>query len=225
MKVLFLGSDATYPGFVDRPRGTIGDSFARALHDAGDHWIGKSPNGFCYGGDGHQPFACTGADGQGLIDTEPCDWVISFGHREILKRDFIDRFPGRIINIHISILPWNRGSDPNFWSWFDGTPKGVTIHQITPGLDTGPILAQSHVPLSNAHTLRSSYDVLMREAAALFAWKWPDIRAGNVTPVPQPQGGSYHRSADKAPWMKLLGYGLDEPCSKIEALGRQRVAA
>lgn len=149
------------------------------------------------------------------LATQTPDWTVSFGHRAILTP-----LP-RMINIHIGALPYNRGADPNFWSWFDNTPKGVTIHQITKGIDTGPILAQSIMtPHFIGHTLRSSYEVLMREAEALFAMSWPHIRAGKQA-IPQSGPSSYHRAKDKEPWMKLLGYGWDEPCAKVEMLGRK----
>jgi methionyl-tRNA formyltransferase len=70
------------------------------------------------------------------------DFVVSFGYRHIISARYINALHGRLINIHISLLPWNRGADPNFWSWFDRTPKGVTIHAIDAGVDTGDVLAQ-----------------------------------------------------------------------------------
>src|SRR5687768_13309593 len=73
------------------------------------------------------------------------DFVVSFGYRYIIPARYIDHYRGRMVNIHISLLPWNRGSDPNFWSWFDRTPKGVSIHAIDPGIDTGDVLAQREV--------------------------------------------------------------------------------
>ena len=127
-----------------------------------------------------------------------------------------------MINIHIAVLPYNRGADPNFWSWFDQTPKGVTIHQITKGLDTGPIYAQSTLPLSNAHTLRTSYEVLMREAVALFSWYWPAIREGKIKTTPQTGKGSYHRRADKEPYLRAHGTaGWDVSCAEVEEWGRR----
>ena len=151
------------------------------------------------------------------------DWAISFGYPHIISPKVIEEANGRIINLHISYLPHNRGADPNFWSWFDNTPKGVTIHQITQGLDTGPILAQQAIPLSNAHTLKSSYDVLMNAAVALFADKWPAIREHKLKPIPQPKQGTYHRQADKTPWMKNLP-GWDATCAEIEKLGERHRA-
>ena len=38
--------------------------------------------------------------------------------------------------MHISYLPFNRGAHPNYWSFKDNSPKGVTIHFIDNGIDT-----------------------------------------------------------------------------------------
>ena len=50
------------------------------------------------------------------------DFIISFGYRYIVKKNVINLFTNNnIINLHISYLPYNRGSDP-IWSILDGTP-------------------------------------------------------------------------------------------------------
>lgn len=48
----------------------------------------------------------------------------------------------KAINIHMGISPFYRGCDCNFWALFDGNPHlvGATIHMLSKGLDSGPIL-------------------------------------------------------------------------------------
>ena len=48
----------------------------------------------------------------------------------------------KAINIHMGISPYYRGTDCNFWALYDDNPHlvGATIHRITKGLDSGPIL-------------------------------------------------------------------------------------
>ena len=48
----------------------------------------------------------------------------------------------KAINIHMGMSPWYRGSSTNFWAMRDGRPSlvGATIHLLTHGLDSGPIL-------------------------------------------------------------------------------------
>jgi len=91
-----------------------------------------------------------------------------------------------IINLHISLLLWNRGAYPNVWSFLEDTPKGVTIYIIDEGVDTGSILAQKEIYIDeNIETLRSSYEKLHREIQALFREKWADIKNRSVKKIPQ----------------------------------------
>jgi methionyl-tRNA formyltransferase len=70
------------------------------------------------------------------------DFIISYNYSHILPKNIVNAFSERIFNLHISLLPWNRGYSPNFWSFMENTPKGVSIHQIDESLDTGEILVQ-----------------------------------------------------------------------------------
>ena len=71
--------------------------------------------------------------------------AISYGYRHIISKKQILNSTAPIINLHISYLPWNKGAHPNFWSHFDCTPSGVTIHEIDEGVDTGNIIVQKYV--------------------------------------------------------------------------------
>lgn len=101
--------------------------------------------------------------------------VISYGYRNIIPVECINYMKSRIINLHISYLPWNRGADPNIWSILDGTPKGVTIHRIAQGFDTGDIIYQKQVELDyEKETLKSSYEKLHKEIVDLFKLHWEE---------------------------------------------------
>ena len=93
-------------------------------------------------------------------DVTGYDFVISFGYRHIIKQEIIDLFPDKIINMHISLLPYNKGADPNLWSYLENSPKGVTIHKIDKGLDTGDMLEKVVVPLDPKETGESLHDKL-----------------------------------------------------------------
>jgi len=147
------------------------------------------------------------------------DFIVSFGYRYIIPPEVIDYYRGRLINIHISLLPWNRGADPNFWSWFDQTPKGVSIHAIDAGIDTGDVLVQSQINPGSDHTLRSSYSTMISFASYLFAERWPKLRQFDWNPIRIPSGGSYHRASDRDRWMAKLPLGWDTPVRDVEELG------
>lgn len=154
-------------------------------------------------------------------DTWPeADFVVSFGYRHIIREPYLSKYQGRMINIHISMLPWNRGADPNFWSWFDQTPVGVSIHDIDKGVDTGPVYAQAELTQwKDATTLRDSYNLLVLCAGELFSLVWPDLRAGKIRSYPQRDGGSFHKSIDKEMWLARLPQGWDSPVVDVMRLG------
>lgn len=126
------------------------------------------------------------------------DWIVSYGFRQMIPPAILQAYPDRVVNLHISFLPWNRGADPNYWSWVDGTPKGVTLHYVDDGMDTGDIIAQGRLPdvAPPGATLASTYADLRRAADDLFASVWPDLRNGRAPRTKQPEGGSIHRKAD-----------------------------
>lgn len=121
-------------------------------------------------------------------------FVISFNYRHLVSKEVLELLPDRVINLHISLLPYNRGSSPNFFSFMDDTPKGVTIHLMDKGLDTGDILCQKEVKFDESQeTFTSSYEKLMQEVKDLFKENWEDIRDGRITPVRQSGIGTYNK--------------------------------
>ncbi len=146
-----------------------------------------------------------------------CDFLISYGYRYLLGNDILDLFPNRAINLHISYLPWNRGADPNFWSFVDNTPKGVTIHHLDSGLDTGDIIVQEEMEFDVAKdTLVSSYEKLHAEIQDLFKRYWPQIKSETAPRTKQPGGGSSHKTSDKEALSHLLTDGWN---TNISVLG------
>lgn len=124
------------------------------------------------------------------------DRVVSYGYRHILKKEHIINAKNPIINLHISYLPWNKGADPNYWSWIENTPKGVTIHHIDEGIDTGDILLQTQVKFNKNETLSSSYKKLTDTIEDLFIKNFENIINNKIKPTPQPKGGSIHYKKD-----------------------------
>lgn len=121
------------------------------------------------------------------------DLVISYNYKYIIKNDVIMTMKNRIINLHISLLPWNRGASPNLWSFLDDTHKGVTIHRIDEGLDTGEILLQKEIFFNESkETLKSSYIKLHEEIQKLFKKNWDGIKKDNIASKLQVGKGSIH---------------------------------
>lgn len=125
------------------------------------------------------------------------DWIVSYNYVHLINKDVIDYMPNKIINMHISLLPWNRGFSPNIWSFIDDTPKGVTIHRVNCGLDKGEILYQRECNFDvRQETFSSTYMRLNEMIVQLFKENWENIKRGNCQGVPQVGEGSYHSKRD-----------------------------
>ena len=70
------------------------------------------------------------------------------GFMRVLTAHFVDRWQGRMLNIHPSLLPKYRGLHTHARALEAGeTEAGCTVHLVTPALDDGPILGQARVPI------------------------------------------------------------------------------
>lgn len=156
-----------------------------------------------------------------LNDVRP-DAIVSFGYKHIIAPEIISEFHGVMMNLHISLLPWNRGYHPNFWAWLENSPHGITLHRIDSGIDTGPIFAQRRVQLSNQLTLRQSHSLLHDEMVNLFAEYAGQVLEGSLDPEPQPLAGSSHRSSDIRQFEECLSNGWDTRCSLVREYGRAK---
>ena len=87
------------------------------------------------------------------LQTARIDLVVLAGFMRILQGAFLRAFPGRVVNIHPSLLPsfsglaaWQQALD------YGVKVTGVTVHLVDRGIDTGPILAQATVPVLDNDT-------------------------------------------------------------------------
>ena len=124
------------------------------------------------------------------------DWIISFTYRHVINRHIINAAKNPIINLHISYLPFNRGAHPNYWSFIDNTPKGVTIHFIDHGIDTGPILVQKRQTFKEDDTLYTSYNKLKKSVEEMFYKNFDKIIKNKILAKPQIGQGSFHKKKD-----------------------------
>lgn len=76
------------------------------------------------------------------------DVICLAGFMRVLTPDFIARWPGRMLNIHPSLLPLFPGLDTHARALAAGMAvHGCTVHEVTPELDSGPILGQAVMPV------------------------------------------------------------------------------
>ena len=132
-----------------------------------------------------------------MVEQLAPSFIVSFNYRHLIPEEVLRLMPGRIINLHTSFLPFNRGSAPNFFSFWDNTPKGVTIHLMDKGLDTGDILCQREIVFDEEQeTFASSYDKLLEAIQELFQINWEQIKTGKIVPRSQTGEGTFHRKRE-----------------------------
>ena len=132
-----------------------------------------------------------------MIDRFEYDLIVCFGYRKILKSSTLAKISCPIINLHISYLPYNRGAHPNFWSFYENTPKGVTIHLIDSKIDTGPILYQVPVVFKEKElTFKQAYYKLIDEIEILFKRNVSEILNLKWKEKPQKGTGTFHYVRD-----------------------------
>ncbi|RIW33953.1 phosphoribosylglycinamide formyltransferase [Bacillus salacetis] len=86
------------------------------------------------------------------------DFLVLAGYMRLIGNVLLEHFPGRIVNIHPSLLPSFPGKDAIGQAIEAGVKvTGVTVHFVDEGMDTGPIIAQEIVrisPFDNRTTLQ-----------------------------------------------------------------------
>jgi phosphoribosylglycinamide formyltransferase-1 len=88
------------------------------------------------------------------LEEHRVELVVLAGYMHLLTRPFLVRFPGRIVNVHPSLLPSFPGVHPIEDALAAGVETtGVTVHLVDEGIDTGPILVQERVPVEPRETL------------------------------------------------------------------------
>jgi len=128
------------------------------------------------------------------LDAEICntlkkhnvDLVVLAGYMKKVGPHTLDAFKGRIINIHPALLPkyggkGMYGSKVHEQVLASGdTETGVTIHIVTDGYDTGPILAQEKVPVGKDDTVESLADRVIITEHELYVTTIARIISGEI---------------------------------------------
>jgi phosphoribosylglycinamide formyltransferase 1 len=82
------------------------------------------------------------------IENRGADLVLLAGFMRVLTTPFVERFEGRLVNIHPSLLPSFAGLHTHVAALQTGVRvHGCTVHFVTATLDCGPIIAQAAVPV------------------------------------------------------------------------------
>ncbi len=111
--------------------------------------------------------------------------LAAYGH--IVPQSVLDQFPLGIINVHPSLLPAYRGPTPIEQAILDGATKtGVSIMQLTAGMDEGPIYKQKTLHLNGHESKPELVEKLQKLGADLLVEILPGIFSGKLKARQQP---------------------------------------
>jgi len=124
--------------------------------------------------------------------------VVAYGL--ILPQAVLDLPRLGCFNIHASLLPRWRGAAPIQRAVLAGDPQtGITIMRMSAGLDTGPILLQQTIPITQADTAGSLHDSLSQLGARALLRALEGVEEGSLASRPQPaEGVTYAAKIDKS---------------------------
>ena len=114
------------------------------------------------------------------------DLIVVAAYGRILPRPVLDLPPRPVVNIHPSLLPRWRGPSPIAAAILAGdATTGVSIMELTPEMDAGPVLAARPLPIAPTDTVASLEPRLATEGASLLIETLPPFLRGELTATPQ----------------------------------------
>jgi len=135
----------------------------------------------------HKDFASREAFDAALVSAlreADVNWVVLAGFMRVLTPHFLSAYPGRIINIHPSLLPAFPGVDATQQALAYGVKiTGCTVHFVDQGVDSGKIIAQRAVPVEAADDVSSLAARVHVAEHELFVHVLCEIAAGRVSPL------------------------------------------
>jgi len=141
-----------------------------------------------------QPSTVSSDEGESFIARLRPDLLLSLSYAKIIRPRILQLAGLLPVNIHFARLPWYRGCLPLVHAMCNGDASvGVTVHVMDAGIDTGDILAQIDVPLSDQDTAYSTYFKCVDAGEQLLDRALPLLFAGRLAWTPQDlAAGSYH---------------------------------
>jgi phosphoribosylglycinamide formyltransferase-1 len=116
-----------------------------------------------------------------VLTSHSVDLVIMAGFMRILSTLFLRSFPMRIINIHPALLPSFQGLHAQRQAFDYGVKfSGCTVHFADEGVDTGPIIIQSVVPVYDDDTEESLQKRILKEEHRIYPQAIQLIAEGKV---------------------------------------------
>lgn len=116
------------------------------------------------------------------IEATGAQWVVLAGFMRVLSGEAVERFGGRIVNVHPSLLPAFRGSRAVQQALEAGVVEtGATVHVVTADVDAGPILAQETVPVLPGDDVASLHARIQEVEHRLLPRVMADLVSGHLS--------------------------------------------
>ena len=174
-------------------RDMVGDHPARAVLVASNDpaaigLVRASEMGVAVAAIDHRPFGSDRAAFEAallrpILAAEP-DILCLAGFMRVLTPAFVQRFAGRMLNIHPSLLPKYPGLHTHARAIAAGDREaGCTVHEVTSVLDDGPVLGQAQVPVRAGDTADDLAARVLRQEHRLYPAVLRRFAAGDRSPV------------------------------------------
>lgn len=109
------------------------------------------------------------------------DLVCLAGYMRLLSAGFIREFPGRVLNIHPSLLPSFPGLDAQHQALEHGVKvTGCTVHFVDEYMDAGPIIVQAAVPVDDDDTVETLSARILKEEHRIYSEAIRIVLSGNL---------------------------------------------
>jgi methionyl-tRNA formyltransferase len=137
----------------------------------------------------YQPAGVNASDSLTDLRALQADVFVVAAYGQILSPELLSIPRLGTINVHASLLPKYRGAAPVAYAILNGDSEtGVSIIQVLPRLDAGPILAVAKTPISPHETAGELEERLAALAVPLVPAVLEQFAAGTIEPLPQVEG-------------------------------------
>jgi methionyl-tRNA formyltransferase len=146
-----------------------------------------------------QPEALKSPEAAARLRAVHPDVLVVVAYGVLLPSSLLDIAPQGALNIHASLLPRWRGAAPIQRALLAGDLEtGVSIMKMDAGLDTGPVLTQRSVPITEGEDGGTLHEKLAALGAEMLVMTLADLREGRTRALPQAQAGvTYARKIEK----------------------------
>ena len=131
----------------------------------------------------------------GIIRSYYPDLLISIAGNQIFKKELIDLAPCGWLNLHTALLPKYRGLMPSFWVLKNNEKEtGVSVFFVNEGIDSGDILVQENIPLTEGMTQEQLIKVSKHIGMKAIIKAIEKIHGGNYILIPNDDSGKSYYS-------------------------------